>query len=390
MKDNLFYAYAASAAALKLAPTRKAKPLSDAGAKAAFENCIYSDSFEACADSCGSVLFIIDKSFAEETAADLLGYMIGVAEKGGKKIGLIDLSSSAAVAEKYADKLISREPENMNAHAFYGVTKARTPVMLHKAYLEHDLIVAAGRVAYDTLIGYTGGCSLIFPALAPVKSLVRNNLAALDFSGGLLNPYVKARETTRNPLNRDRVDAVMITRSGRTLFGVNLLADDEGALTGLVCGDLFMAHRKACEILDEVSLIDAEKPHSSVVASCPNLSIDGLLDLVQNLSEICAEGGDMVIITDNILAGNTDAFALEEDVLKSKVEGGAGGIYYKALRFKQLIKSRSVYLCGAENRGLCGVLGLKNLPDADGLSELVDADTLFLDGACGKAFRLKG
>jgi hypothetical protein len=388
LKTNPFYLCAVEKAAVTLKPEKNPQPLTKAEIESALENCIYSDSFKANLDSCSSVLFVVDKSFAEKTAFSLLEYMIATAEESGKKIGLIDLSESSVIEERFGDKIIKRDPEDIDAHAFYGITKAKTPVMLHKAYLEHELIVAAGRVVYSTLTGYTGGCSIVFPSLAPVKSLVRNNLTALDFTTtDLTHPSVKSGEISRNPMYRDRVDAVMITRVGRTLFGVNVLADDEGQLTGLVCGDLFMAHHKACAMLDEANMLKTNIGNGSIVAYVDKLNAEILSDTLLNLSEIAIEGGDIYIISDKFDLDKIDIFLLSEDELKAKISEGACGIYYKALRLKQSLERFYVSLCGGENAEVCSLLNLNNIPATFGLRTSMQK-SVFVENASGKAFRL--
>jgi nickel-dependent lactate racemase len=245
------------------------------------EDAIYSYSLNETITDAEKILIILPDTTRKSGAEQVLPKMIEEIERQGKEFHFIIAIGThrkhtaeedkkvltPEIYEKHSDKIIVHDCEDYDAHDFYGITKKKTTVLINKAYREHDTIITIGSVSYHYFAGYGGGRKLIVPGIASKKTIMANHKLALD-------PVLKSRHeksTTgnlkHNPVHDDLVECIMIARSAHTFFAVNTIINNEGKICALTCGDLFMSHIKAAELLDEFSEVKPDKKYDLLILS---------------------------------------------------------------------------------------------------------------------------
>lgn len=203
---------------------------------------------------------------------------------------------------RYGDRVLPHKADDYSMMDFYGVTKRKTTVLINKAYREHDTIITIAAVSYHYFAGYGGGRKMIFPGIAGEKAITANHRLALDASTGKRHEKAVTGNLKNNPVHDDMVEAVMIARSDHTFFSVNTLLTDEGRIGGMVCGDMFMSHIKAAEMLDEHCLVDADKKYDLLIVSAGGYPKD--INLIQaqkyldRVTPLLKDGGNVVFVAE--------------------------------------------------------------------------------------------
>ncbi|QAR32066.1 nickel-dependent lactate racemase [Geovibrio thiophilus] len=379
-------------------------PLSDYGIQEALDQCVYSESYSACAERAEKILFILPDITRKSGMERFFPSMLAEAEKHGKEVSIIfAVGTHRAVTEdekkrilggeiysKYKDRLFDHDCENLEAHAFYGITKSKTPIFINKIYLEHDLIVPIGSVSHHYFAGYGGGRKLIFPGIAAKKSILRNHMLALDVSGGGRHPLAKAGELNHNPVHRDIVDALMISRSGRNFFSVNTVLDEQGRILDMVCGDLFMAHHKACEILDSRFRITLDKKYKSLIVSCGGFPKD--INMVQaqksldRAASAAEEGADIFLFAECADGYGNSYFRDFFDLPSSKAMLESLLADYQinrqtAFNLRTLTERFNVRLYGSLSEEDCARMGFQKLNAPEDMLRLLKPETAFIPSA---------
>lgn len=281
--DEINPAYGKGAVSLKLSKAADVidvsfdkQPVTDGYITDVLENhAVYSYGLTEVIEDAENILILLPDSTRKSGAEKILPYIMEKIEKDGKNFHfMIAVGTHRSPTEdelktiitpdiyaKYSDKVIAHDSDDYDSHDFYGVTKRKTTVLINKAYREHDTIITIGSVGYHYFVGYGGGRKMIVPGIAGKKTVMANHKLALD-------PMTRARHEKAvtgnlrgNPVHDDLVDAIMIARASHTFFAVNTLLDNDGRIIELTCGDLFMSHLKAAEILDGMSGVSADKKY---------------------------------------------------------------------------------------------------------------------------------
>jgi nickel-dependent lactate racemase len=171
------------------------------------------------------------------------------------------------IYNQYRNKLIDHDCDNIDEHFYFGKTRNNTPILINNAYTKADTIITIGSVSYHYFAGFGGGRKLIIPGIAARKTAISNHKLVLDEELKARNPFATTANLKNNPVHNDLVEAVMIARRGKTLFSINTILDDENKIIGITCGDLFISHLKACELLIEKTTIKVTKKYTNLIVS---------------------------------------------------------------------------------------------------------------------------
>jgi len=254
---------------------------------------IYSYGLNEIIEDADKILIVLPDSTRKSGAERILPKIIEDIEKQGKEFHLIiAVGTHRAPTEdelkkiitpelyaKYSDKVIHHDCDNYDEHDFYGITKRKTTVLINKAYRQHDTIITIGSVSYHYFAGYGGGRKLIVPGLASKKTIMGNHKMALDIATRKRHEKAVTGNLKNNPVHDDLVECIMIARATHTFFAVNTLLDNDGKIIDMTCGDLFMSHLKAAELLDGMASVDMSKKYDFAVLSAGGFPTD--INMVQ-------------------------------------------------------------------------------------------------------------
>ncbi len=113
-----------------------------------------------------------------------------------------------------------------------GTTTRGTPVVLHRAVLEADLVIATGCIRPHYFAGFGAGVKAIFPGLGEAAAIRTNHALKTE-------PRARAGIVDGNPCREDLAEAVRFVPT--PVFLVNGVCAPDGAVHEVVAGDLHAA-----------------------------------------------------------------------------------------------------------------------------------------------------
>lgn len=315
------------------------KPMTDSDISAALENDItLSASFKDSIRSAKKVLFLVSADLPNDIFSTIIDHS-GCADFSIAVIG----GDADHIKTSFSTDFIAIDPSDINKYDFFGTTKVKTPIFLHKSYLAHDLIVTISITKYDNILGFSGGKSLIFPGLAPDKSKSRLFANILDDTIFDKSAYSHAGAIQLNPANTDIMEAVMVARSETDWFAVNIIIDDKYNIVDLRCGDLFMSHLESCNIYDSLHRANIDTLFDGLVVEMKGCLQDNI-ELLENASASVKPGGRILISGGGLKSFGNQKFRktfdtnAPEDIFRELTESFSYSKYL-AFRLKKLAKT---------------------------------------------------
>lgn len=172
-----------------------------------------------------------------------------------------------------------------------GTTARGTPVRVHRAAVDADLIVGLGVIKPHYFAGYGAGVKALFPGLGGNHGIRVNHQLKNDRRS-------VPGAADDNPCRLDLEDAAVLV--GTPMVVVNLVASPDGKWLGCVYGDAVKAHR--------VGAAQSRRAHQVSVARFPTviasdtLPITGSLyqasKIVAAVAPILADGGTIILVAE--------------------------------------------------------------------------------------------
>lgn len=165
-----------------------------------------------------------------------------------------------------------------------GITSRGTPVDLFDEVLEHDRVVALGRIDYHYYAGYTGGYKALLPGIASRTSIVSNHSMMLESGAqaGRLDGPVRA-------------DIDELSRIRPLDFLVNVVGD----AGSVVAGHGIFAHREGCRLLDNTARMRLPKADILVVSAGghpKDINLFQAHKAMEHAKGALREGGVMILV----------------------------------------------------------------------------------------------
>ena len=176
---------------------------------------------------------------------------------------------------------------------YVGKTSFGNKVYLNKMILEADRIIMTGGIILHHAAGYGGGRKAILPGVAKESSIYYNH--RLIFEGNMAKPGV----LNGNPLHEDALEACKFVKPD---FLLNIVPDHEGNIAQAFAGHFHFAHKRGCELVDDLYKVKIQEQANLVIASCGGFPND--IDLRQskkslyNASFAVKRGGTIIFLAE--------------------------------------------------------------------------------------------
>jgi nickel-dependent lactate racemase len=228
-----------------------------------------------------------------------------------------------------------------------GRTRNGTPILLNRALIEADRVVATGSVEPHYFAGYTGGRKAFLPGVAGFETVEANHKLALD-------QRARALALADNPVSQDMDDALNLLTAH--VFSVMTVLDKRQGLAGCFAGDIRSSFAAAAEKANAIFAVRLPAK-ADIVISLARHPMD--IDLYQaqkaidNGSLALADGGVLILVA-SCRDGVGDRAYLEllgsssepAEALRRIAEGYRLG-YHKAAKIAQ-VASRAKLLAVSE------------------------------------------
>ncbi len=196
---------------------------------------------------------------------------------------LLPISVQQVVAWKIHDPLAE------NSCSYLATTTNGEPVYLAKELVEADFVLPVGATSYDTLLGYRGSNSILYPGLS--------NIEALRKTVGQGHIELSPRE--ERPL-RQLVDEIAWLMGVQ--FCVQIVASDCGGVLEVLAGSTDAVFKRSREKLDDNWLVTMpERVETVVVAVSTDVSGHGWNQIgkaVATARQLVERGGRIVILSE--------------------------------------------------------------------------------------------
>ena len=159
-----------------------------------------------------------------------------------------------AVVDRY--RVIDNEPQNDAALIDLGMTESGVPVLVHRAAVEADLLIATGLVEPHQYAGYSGGRKTVAVGAAGEALIAYTHGPAF-----VDHPGTRLGRTEGNPFHEAITEAAR--RAGLD-FVLNVVLDDEKRVVCVKAGEPVETHRRLVDFAR--SIYEVPIPHQYDVA----------------------------------------------------------------------------------------------------------------------------
>ncbi|MFX0059157.1 MAG: lactate racemase domain-containing protein [Candidatus Hodarchaeota archaeon] len=121
-----------------------------------------------------------------------------------------------------------------------GQSKIGTPIDVNRTYYQADLKIAISGVIPHPLAGFGGGAKIILPGICGIQTLEANHSAGLRGIGAGIGRMTEIRKDIENIVDIIGLD-----------FSINLIMNEIGESTSIICGNYRDAHRKAMDLANK-------------------------------------------------------------------------------------------------------------------------------------------
>jgi len=224
-----------------------------------------------------------------------------------------------------------------------GKTRNGTPILLNRALVEADRVVATGSVEPHYFAGYTGGRKAFLPGVAGYATIEANHRLALD-------PRAKALALEDNPVSQDMEDALRLLPA--RAFSVMAVLDKEQRLAGCFAGDIRGSFRAAVAAADAIFAVHLPG-RAEVVVSVARHPMD--IDLYQAQKAIdngalALEDGGILILVASCRDGVGDRAYIDllgssatPQEARARIAAGYRLGYHKAAKIAQVASRASMW-----------------------------------------------
>jgi nickel-dependent lactate racemase len=136
-----------------------------------------------------------------------------------------------------------------------GLTSRGTPVEVFEPVAKADIRIALGSVVMHYFAGYSGGYKALVPGVCSART-VRHNHAMM------VKPQARASILEGNPVREDIEEAASIIGLD---FIINVVLDHKHDLMAAFAGHPLHAHRKACQMVSQISQVPFRSPADIVI-----------------------------------------------------------------------------------------------------------------------------
>jgi nickel-dependent lactate racemase len=238
--------------------------------------------------------------------------------------------------DRFRGRIGAHEARDENSLVDLGATRNGTPILLNRALMEADCVVAMGSVEPHYFAGYTGGRKAFLPGVAGYRTIQANHKLALD-------SRARSLELDDNPVSQDMEDALRLI-PGR-IFTIMAVLDKHQRLASCAAGEVQSAFRHAVDAANAVFAVRLAR-RAEVVVSVARYPMD--IDLYQSQKAIdngalaVADGGVLILVAscrdgvgDRAYLELLGSSASPEEALRKIGEGYKLG-YHKAAKIAQV------------------------------------------------------
>ena len=142
-------------------------------------------------------------------------------------------------------------------------------VFLNRKAVEADRLVLIGSASFHYHAGFGGGRKSIVPGIAGRETIAFTHSLTIDPAEDRICPGVAIGALDGNPVSETMFECAMLCPAD---FIVNTVLAPDGSLAGVFAGEMDIAHRAACRLVEKISKVDISNKADFVIASAGSAS----------------------------------------------------------------------------------------------------------------------
>jgi nickel-dependent lactate racemase len=145
-----------------------------------------------------------------------------------------------------------------------GTTRRGHPVRINRLAVACNRLILIGTATYHYHAGFGGGRKSLVPGIAARRTIAFNHSLTLDPAADRIHPDVRVGVLDGNPVAEEMLESARFCPPDLI---VNTVLSPAGKLIGVFAGDMDMAHRTACRMVEQTCRVVIDEPADLVVAS---------------------------------------------------------------------------------------------------------------------------
>lgn len=171
--------------------------------------------------------------------------------------------------QAFADRIFFHDPDDDRNLVTVGTTRRGHTVRVNRRIVEADRLILLGAATYHYHAGFGGGRKSIVPGLAARATIAYNHSLTLDPEHNRIHPGVEIGKLDGNPVAEEMLEGAKLCQPDGI---INTVLSSDGTLAGVFAGDLDLAHRAACRLVEHINRVDLNRPADFVIASAGQAS----------------------------------------------------------------------------------------------------------------------
>ncbi len=269
------------------------------------------------------------------------------------------------------EKILVHDCRDARANVAIGTLPSGAPLVLNRAAVETDLLIAEGFIEPHFFAGFSGGRKSVLPGVCDQATVLGNHCSAFIHSG-----YARTGILEGNPIHRDMVAAA---RMARLAYVVNVIIDEDKRTVAAFAGDPEQAHEAGCAFLRRYCAVPAA-PADIVITSNGGEPLDqNIYQCVKGLTaaEASAKEGAVLILCAGLSDGHGgEGFyrslkdcesprALYDAIMKNPWDQTIPDQWESQILARILIKHRVIFVSPPERETLLREMKLDWAPDLE-------------------------
>ncbi len=173
------------------------------------------------------------------------------------------------IVKIFKNRIFFHDPDNSANLVSVGTTRRGHNVLINKKAVEADRMVLIGAAMYHYHAGFSGGRKSLVPGLSARSTISHNHSLTLDPDHNQIHPKADIGILDGNPVAEEMLESAMLCPPD---FIINTVLFPNGILAGVFTGEMNMAHRAACQLVEQINRVTLEKPADFIIASAGSAS----------------------------------------------------------------------------------------------------------------------
>lgn len=179
--------------------------------------------------------------------------------------GMHRATTKEELIDKYGEEIANNEnfiihdSQDDSQLVKVGILPSGGELIINKAAVEADLLIAEGFIEPHFFAGFSGGRKSILPGIASKATVLANHCS--EFVG---SKYARTGNLEGNPLHKDMLYAA---EKANLAFILNVVIDSHKKVIAAFAGDREEAHYTGCEFVKDLAGVNAVKADIGIVTN---------------------------------------------------------------------------------------------------------------------------